>query len=68
MMCAEEDRMREDEVRYCAAPTFHVSAVPGLLIGIARGFTSILLPHLDAVTVHRLMAEDRVSTVVWFPP
>jgi acyl-CoA synthetase (AMP-forming)/AMP-acid ligase II len=66
-ICQNEYLMREDDVRYCAAPTFHVSGVSGLLAGIARGFTSLLLPQFDAVTVHRFMAEDRVSAVFLVP-
>jgi acyl-CoA synthetase (AMP-forming)/AMP-acid ligase II len=66
-ICATEYLMREDDVRYCAAPTFHVSGVSGLLAGIARGFTSLLLPQFDAATVHRFLAEDRVSAVFLVP-
>jgi acyl-CoA synthetase (AMP-forming)/AMP-acid ligase II len=66
-ICSVEYLMREDDVRYCAAPTFHVSGVSGLLAGIARGFTSLLLPQFDAATVHRFMAEDRVSAVFLVP-
>jgi acyl-CoA synthetase (AMP-forming)/AMP-acid ligase II len=65
--CMNEYLMRADDVRYCAAPTFHVSGVSGLLAGIARGFTSLLLPQFDAVTVHRFMAEDRVNAVFLVP-
>ena len=65
--CLNEYRMREDDVRYCAAPTFHVSGVSGLLAGITRGFTSLLLPQFDAATVHRFMAEDRVNAVFLVP-
>ncbi|MGY1810053.1 class I adenylate-forming enzyme family protein [Blastococcus sp. SYSU D00669] len=66
-ICQNEYLMREDDVRYCAAPTFHVSGVSGLLAGIARGFTSLLLPQFDAATVHRFMAEDRVNAVFLVP-
>jgi acyl-CoA synthetase (AMP-forming)/AMP-acid ligase II len=66
-ICAAEYLMGEDDVRYNAAPTFHVSGVSGLLAGIARGFTSLLLPQFDAATVHRFMAEDRVSAVFLVP-
>jgi acyl-CoA synthetase (AMP-forming)/AMP-acid ligase II len=66
-ICSVEYLMREDDVRYCAAPTFHVSGVSGLLAGVARGFTSLLLPQFDAPTVHRFMAEDRVSAVFLVP-
>jgi acyl-CoA synthetase (AMP-forming)/AMP-acid ligase II len=66
-ICQNEYLMREDDVRYCAAPTFHVSGVSGLLAGVARGFTSLLLPQFEATTVHRFMAEDRVSAVFLVP-
>lgn len=60
-------RMRPGEVRYCAAPAFHISGVCGLLAGVARGFTSVLMPQFDPRQVLDLMAADRVTAAFMVP-
>lgn len=60
-------RMRPGEVRYCAAPAFHISGVTGLLAGVARSLTSVLMPQFDAPTVLDLMAKDRLTAVFMVP-
>jgi acyl-CoA synthetase (AMP-forming)/AMP-acid ligase II len=56
-----------DDVRYCAAPTFHISGVCGLLAGTSHGFTSLLLPQFDAATVLEFLATDRVNAAFLVP-
>lgn len=58
---------RPDDVRYCAAPTFHISGVCGLLMGLAYGFTSVLLPQFDAGAVLDLLRQDRVTAAFLVP-
>ena len=62
-----ETRVRPDEVRYCAAPAFHITGIVGLLMGTGFGFTSLLLPQFDAPTVLRFLAEDRVTGAFLVP-
>jgi acyl-CoA synthetase (AMP-forming)/AMP-acid ligase II len=56
-----------DDVRYCAAPTFHISGICGLLMGVSYGFTSLLLPQFDAATVLGFLREDRVTATFLVP-
>lgn len=62
-----ETRVRPDDVRYCAAPAYHITGIVGLLMGAAYGFTSLLLPQFDAPTVLRFLAEDRVTGAFLVP-
>ena len=56
-----------DDVRYCAAPTFHISGICGLLMGVSYGFTSLLLPQFDAATVLGFLREDKVTATFLVP-
>ncbi|MEU7818122.1 AMP-binding protein [Pseudonocardia sp. NPDC049154] len=58
---------RPDDVRYVAAPAFHVTGIAGLLGGVATGFTSLLLPQFDPGTVLGFMAEDRITGAFLVP-
>lgn len=58
---------RPDDVRYVAAPAFHVTGIAGLLGGVATGFTSLLLPQFDPATVLGFMAEGRVTGAFLVP-
>jgi acyl-CoA synthetase (AMP-forming)/AMP-acid ligase II len=58
---------RPDDIRYTAAPTFHISGVCGLFLGVSYGFTSLLLPQFDPRTVLRFMADDRVTAAFLVP-
>lgn len=60
-------RMRPGEVRYCAAPAFHISGIVGLLAGVTRGFTSVLMPQFDARRVLDLMIHDEVTAAFLVP-
>lgn len=62
-----ETRVTPDEVRYCAAPAFHITGIVGLLMGAAYGYTSLLLPQFDAATVLGFLAEDRVTGAFLVP-
>ncbi|MFV0532901.1 MAG: class I adenylate-forming enzyme family protein [Cumulibacter sp.] len=65
--CAVDYRASADDIRYCAAPTFHISGVCGLYMGIAVGFTSVLMPQFDPVRVLDLMARDELSAAFLVP-
>lgn len=65
--CAVDYLASHDDVRYCAAPLFHISGVCGLYMGIAVGFTSVLMPQFDAPRVLELMAGDRLSAAFLVP-
>jgi acyl-CoA synthetase (AMP-forming)/AMP-acid ligase II len=58
---------RPDDVRYVAAPAFHVTGIAGLLGGVATGFTSLLLPQFDAATVLGFLHDDRVTGAFLVP-
>ncbi len=62
-----EYRAQPDDVRYCAAPTFHISGVCGLFMGVSYGFTSLLLPQFDAAAALRFMADDQLTAVFLVP-
>lgn len=65
--CAVDYLASRDDVRYCAAPTFHISGVCGLYMGIAVGFTSVLLPQFDAPSVLDLLANDQLTAAFLVP-
>lgn len=60
-------RMLPDEVRYTAAPTFHITGVCQLLAGVSYGFTSLILPQFDARTTMEFMASDTLTGVFMVP-
>lgn len=60
-------RPQADDIRYVAAPAFHVTGIAGLLSGVAAGFTSLLLPQFDPATVLGFLAEDRVTGMFLVP-
>jgi acyl-CoA synthetase (AMP-forming)/AMP-acid ligase II len=62
-----EYQSRPDDVRYTAAPLFHISGVCGLFMGVAAGFTSLLLPQFEPRTVLDLLAQDRVTAAFLVP-
>jgi acyl-CoA synthetase (AMP-forming)/AMP-acid ligase II len=62
-----EYRLRPGEVRYTAAPAFHITGICSLLAGIARGATSLVVPQFDPrVTLDHLTA-DRLTAVFLVP-
>lgn len=60
-------RMRPGEVRYCAAPAFHISGIVGLLAGVSRTFTSVLMPQFNARRVLDLMISDQITAAFLVP-
>ncbi|MBE1535895.1 class I adenylate-forming enzyme family protein [Actinomadura algeriensis] len=62
-----EYRLRPGEVRYTAAPAFHITGICGLLAGIARGATSLIVPQFDARTTLDQLAADRLTAVFLVP-
>lgn len=65
--CAVDYLASREDVRYCAAPTFHISGVCGLYMGIAVGFTSVLLPQFDPAKVLELLATDQLTSAFLVP-
>ncbi|MDQ6523453.1 AMP-binding protein [Nocardioides sp. LHD-245] len=62
-----EYRMRPGEVRYTAAPAFHISGICQLLAGVMHGFTSLVMPQFDArATLDQLVADE--LTAVFLVP
>ncbi|TDC98227.1 long-chain fatty acid--CoA ligase [Actinomadura sp. 7K507] len=62
-----EYRMRPDDVRYSAAPTFHITGICQLLMCVAYGTPSLILPQFDARTTLDFMAADRLTAVFMVP-
>ncbi|WP_134765662.1 AMP-binding protein [Nocardioides sp. 1609] len=62
-----EYQARPDDVRYTAAPTFHISGVCGLFLGIATGYSSYLLPQFEPSTVLDLLSGGEVSAAFLVP-
>lgn len=62
-----EYRARPDDVRYVAAPQFHIAGMAMTLMGVAYGFTSVILPQFDAKHTQRLLAEDVLTGIFLVP-
>ena len=62
-----EYRLRPDEVRYSAAPTYHITGICQLLMGVAYGTASVIVPQFSPRTTLDLMAADRVTAVFMVP-
>ena len=56
-----------DEVRYAAAPMFHIAGVAYPLMGIARGIPSMLLPQFDPQVVLDWLRDDRLTAAFLVP-
>jgi acyl-CoA synthetase (AMP-forming)/AMP-acid ligase II len=56
-----------DEVRYAAAPMFHIAGVAYPLMGIARGIPSLLLPQFDPQVVLDWLRDDRLTAAFLVP-
>lgn len=50
-------RLRRDEFRYSASPMFHVAGMGCIYYGIARGFTSLVLPQFEAKALARWLGK-----------
>jgi acyl-CoA synthetase (AMP-forming)/AMP-acid ligase II len=56
-----------DEVRYAAAPMFHIAGSAYPLMGIARGIPSMLLPQFDPQVVLDWLRDDRLTAAFLVP-
>lgn len=64
---AIETRFRPDDVRYSAAPAFHITGVTHLLSCIACGVSTLVLPQFDPRTMLDFLAADRLTSVFLVP-
>ena len=62
-----EFRMRQGEVRYTAAPTFHITGVCQMLAGVSHGFTSLVVPQFDPQVTLDHLAADALTAVFMVP-
>lgn len=62
-----EYRCRADDVRYSAAPTYHITGVCQMLMGIAGTFPSLVVPQFDAQTTMDFLVEDKLTAVFLVP-
>ena len=60
-------RMRPDDVRYTAAPTFHIAGIVQLLTCIAYGTPSLIVPQFDPRTTLDFLAADKLTAVFLVP-
>jgi acyl-CoA synthetase (AMP-forming)/AMP-acid ligase II len=60
-------RLTRTTFHYSAAPHFHVAGMYYLLCGIARGYTSLVLPAFDPAPVSRWMASGGLDDVFLVP-
>jgi acyl-CoA synthetase (AMP-forming)/AMP-acid ligase II len=57
----------DDDVRYAAAPMFHIAGVAYPLMNLARGVPSWLLPQFDPETVLGWLRGDRLTAAFLVP-
>lgn len=62
-----EFRMRPDDVRYSAAPTFHITGICQLLMCVAYGTPSLIVPQFDPRTTLDFLAADQLTGVFMVP-
>lgn len=62
-----EYRMRPDDVRYSAAPTFHITGICQLLMCVAYGTPSLVVPQFDPRVTLDFLAADRLTAVFMVP-
>lgn len=60
-------RVRPDDVRYNAAPLFHISGMAMTLMSIAIGATTVIAPQFDAASTARMLADDRLTACFLVP-
>jgi acyl-CoA synthetase (AMP-forming)/AMP-acid ligase II len=60
-------RLTRTTFHYSAAPHFHIAGMYYLLCGIARGYTSLVLPAFDPAAVGRWMASGGLDDVFLVP-
>lgn len=62
-----EYRMRPDDVRYAAAPTFHITGICQLLMCVAYGTPSLIVPQFDPRVTLDFLAADRLTALFLVP-
>lgn len=62
-----EYRCRADDVRYSAAPTYHITGICQMLMGIAGTFPSLVVPQFDARTTLDFLIQDKLTAVFLVP-
>jgi acyl-CoA synthetase (AMP-forming)/AMP-acid ligase II len=62
-----EYRLRPDDVRYAAAPAFHITGICHLLMGVVYGTPSLIVPQFDPRTTLDFLAADRLTAVFMVP-
>lgn len=62
-----EYRCRADDVRYSAAPTYHITGICQMLMGIAGTFPSLVVPQFNAQTTMDFLVEDKLTAVFLVP-
>ncbi len=62
-----EFRLHPEEVRYSAAPTYHITGICQLLMGVAYGTASVIVPQFSPRVTLDLMAADRLTAVFMVP-
>lgn len=67
MNCLVDYQVRSDDVRYNAAPLFHISGMAMTLMAIAIGATTVIAPQFDAATTIDLLAGDRLTACFLVP-
>lgn len=60
-------RVLPDDIRYVAAPAFHITGICNLLMGVAYGYTSLIVPQFDPSTTLRFLAENRITATFLVP-
>lgn len=65
--CLVDYRVRPDDVRYNAAPLFHISGMAMTLMAIAIGSTTVIAPQFDPAATVRLLADDRLTACFLVP-
>jgi acyl-CoA synthetase (AMP-forming)/AMP-acid ligase II len=58
---------RAGDLRYCASPMFHVTGIDMMLMGITRGFTSLVTPQFDPDATASFLMRDELSACFLVP-
>jgi acyl-CoA synthetase (AMP-forming)/AMP-acid ligase II len=59
--------MGPGDLRYSASPMFHVTGINMVLIGVAKGFSTFLLPQFDVAAVAALLSTDQLTSCFFVP-
>jgi acyl-CoA synthetase (AMP-forming)/AMP-acid ligase II len=62
-----EYRLHPGDVRYSAAPTYHITGICQLLMGVAYGTASVIVPQFSPRVTLDLMAAGRLTAAFMVP-